>query len=474
MRYALIDNSTLTAVQRLLGEIEVKDKLAVEGDILSLENYLQAILFYDDIICIDDYKRQHREARRKFFPNIKFVSPNLFNYQDFVDESIRMTKDVVLRVDSGQVADKDFKEYFSRLKMNLCFTWDLSSSHFFLVQKMLTGEGGVEYEDFNKLHSMIFGQKNDDKYNSLFLEQERAPTLIGRDKTVYMQQRDASVLNNMPSGDGLTPRFSALVASLNWMSQRTAFYTLVADYLQADLFLQPIRQEFMLNVIKKVYPGTRLGLFNNVMNSMRAGGVSTLKEITAIAQDFEMSQDIPLFSAYFASATSDPLKFIEAAYEERDKPPFFEARVKLRELNNLLLGGERGRYVKEINQLLHEVTASFERIKSKYGVGGGQGLALSQLRFLWSFIPGVSSLTVPKELDRQIKSLEFMKHLLPQRGFKAVYRKVIDELVQVDRLGQYKDVILSRVAYHKEATTYGVKTEDSRYKNRDNGWKRPM
>jgi hypothetical protein len=56
MRYALIDNSTLTSIQRILGDIPVKNRAIIDNDILALENYIQAILFYDEIICIDDYK----------------------------------------------------------------------------------------------------------------------------------------------------------------------------------------------------------------------------------------------------------------------------------------------------------------------------------------------------------------------------------------------------------------------------------
>ena len=38
MRYAIIDNSTLTAAQRLLGEIPVINKLCIDGDIAAFEN----------------------------------------------------------------------------------------------------------------------------------------------------------------------------------------------------------------------------------------------------------------------------------------------------------------------------------------------------------------------------------------------------------------------------------------------------
>ncbi len=42
MTYALIDNSTLTAVQRLSGGVLTKSKDSTDTDIVALENYLQA------------------------------------------------------------------------------------------------------------------------------------------------------------------------------------------------------------------------------------------------------------------------------------------------------------------------------------------------------------------------------------------------------------------------------------------------
>lgn len=38
MSYVLIDNSTLTSVQRLLGEIQINNKNIIEGDILATES----------------------------------------------------------------------------------------------------------------------------------------------------------------------------------------------------------------------------------------------------------------------------------------------------------------------------------------------------------------------------------------------------------------------------------------------------
>ena len=136
MRYALIDNSTLTGIQRLLGEIPVKNKFIVDNDIIAFENYIQAILFYDEIICIDDYKSQYRENRKQYFPKIRFISKDLFDYESFVETANKVTENINLEIKGGRITDRDFKDYLDRLHMTFQFTWDMSSSQFFLTQKM--------------------------------------------------------------------------------------------------------------------------------------------------------------------------------------------------------------------------------------------------------------------------------------------------------------------------------------------------
>ena len=79
MTYALVDNSTLTAVERLSGNVLTKSKDSTDTDIVALENYLQAILFYDRIVAIDDYIPKHRDSRIATFSNIDFLKKSDFN-----------------------------------------------------------------------------------------------------------------------------------------------------------------------------------------------------------------------------------------------------------------------------------------------------------------------------------------------------------------------------------------------------------
>ncbi|MBB6612656.1 hypothetical protein H7F15_16560 [Pontibacter sp. Tf4] len=473
MRYALIDNSTLTGIQRLLGEIPVRNRAIVDNDIISLENYIQAILFYDDIICIDDYIEKYRENRTKFFPNIHFISKDLFAYNSFVKKAIEVTADIVLRINGGRITDKDFKDYFEKLEMTFQFTWDMSSSSYFLTQKMLLGNSALNQEQFSKLHSLLYNEKNEQFEVQETLINKSPKLYDSKGNEIFIDNTNGKILNSHV-GEGLSPQLNALVSSLNWMSQRTAFYVLAANYLYADLFLQPIRQNFLQNIIRRTHPSYDLGVFGDFRTSINNLSQETLNNILSNSSNFGLSVETPLFAAFFAKKTQDSKSIISAALNEREKTYFHQARTKLRELNVLLDNNERSKFVRDINLLTTEINKTFKNIERKYGLGEKQGIGLSQLKFLYSSIPLLREFTIPEGLDIRIKELEFMKHLLPKKGFNAVYRNVIGDLLQFEKLGQYRDILINNVVYHKDATFWGVRTEDPKFARATSSWKKPM
>jgi hypothetical protein len=96
MRRVIIDNSTITASQRLLGSVKVNNKYLIDGDILAFENLIQAILYYDKIIVLDDYKKEFSKTRKEVFPFIDFIEPEKSNYQSIIKQSDKAFQDDLL------------------------------------------------------------------------------------------------------------------------------------------------------------------------------------------------------------------------------------------------------------------------------------------------------------------------------------------------------------------------------------------
>lgn len=72
-RLILVDNATLSGVERLTGERQTLNLNNVDNDILCLEKLLTAILFSDALIGVDDYKDSFRSQRLKKFDFIDFA-----------------------------------------------------------------------------------------------------------------------------------------------------------------------------------------------------------------------------------------------------------------------------------------------------------------------------------------------------------------------------------------------------------------
>jgi hypothetical protein len=75
------------AIQRFLGAIPVKNKNIIYSDILASEQMVEAILFFDKIVCFDDYKLEFSSSRNKYFTEIRFIDPAIFDYDFFVKEA---------------------------------------------------------------------------------------------------------------------------------------------------------------------------------------------------------------------------------------------------------------------------------------------------------------------------------------------------------------------------------------------------
>ena len=474
MRFALVDNSTLTAVQRLMGQIPVKNTLSLDMDILCLEHLLEAILFYDEIIAIDDYKPQFREYRKLSFPRILSIDPEVISYEQLLSSARNFTRNIIPRVEAGQFTDEDFRPFFELLKMNVVFTWDMRSSVFYLTHKMLAEASGVELEKYSKLTSAIFFELYDKRRSQ---ETEVNETVILVDSAGQrIPTKGYEIIDYKGIGKevgGLSSQTKMFFAGLSWLALRTVFYTIAARNLGTDLFLHPIRHSFQVNFLTKLHQEGP-SIFKPLIEAMNDAGHALINRVLSTTQPFVTQYRIPLFVAWFAHQVGDPREYLRVAYEIRHESPFREARAKLIELEEIIASGDNKQWVIEANKIIREVENVMKDLESKYYVTTTQGIPVSHFITLWNLTTLFSHLPSLPDIEIRIPQLEFLKHLVPQRGFKGVYRALIEDLTQVSRLGKYYEIVTSRVRFDENASTYYEKTEDVRYFGRRAGWKIPM
>ncbi|MGA9853516.1 MAG: hypothetical protein WBR15_11375 [Gammaproteobacteria bacterium] len=243
MTYALIDNSTLTAVQRITGKILTKSKDSIDTDIVALENFVQAILFYDRLIAVDDYIPAYRDARIASFPNITFLNKTDFKLDEIETTAAEKAGQLRPRLRGGEFVNDDFKNLIELLQTHIICTWDISSSVYHLTLKSLS-DTDQEYEKYGNIAAAIFSELGDasesghrtsgnvellDRYGNPITKGYKVPGAKWGDGT--------------SSGEA-SAAISAFVASLVWLANRSIFYSLAAKFLQADTFLHPIRQSY--------------------------------------------------------------------------------------------------------------------------------------------------------------------------------------------------------------------------------------
>jgi hypothetical protein len=470
MRYALIDNSTLTGVQRLFGQIPIKNTLVTDMDVLCLESLVEAILFYDQIFVIDDYKPYFRNSRTKSFPFLSSLGPDSLPIHELTATTKKLTESIVPRVEGGQFTDKDFKPFFDLLKMNVTFTWDMASSVYFLTQKMLAGVGGLDIKKYSRLSSAIYGE---------LIDKRRAvETGIGETKVVLVDSQgkpigpDYEILDkeNRSYSPQMSSQASAFFAALNWLAFRTIFYTLAARNLKIDLILHPIRHSFQANFIPKFFKGDT-NTFKPLLDAMNHSANESINKILGNVQPFVTKERVPLFVTWLAVKTGDPARFIETALELRQEAPFVKARQKLIELEAKLA---EGNFTSESNRLLQEVSLAMRSIVSKYGANTEQGISSSSIITLWNLTAALSGLPKIPNIKFQIPRSEFVKHIMPAKGFKAVYRTLVSDLVQVSQLGKYYEIITRRIVLEEGADELFAKEERAEFRRSKFYWKIPM
>ena len=145
-RIILVDNATLSGVERLTGESQTLNLNNVDNDILCLEKLLTAILFSDIIIGIDDYKESFRSQRLKKFDFIDFLKIDAETYNTLAKEAADFARGMAFSFDGSKPAG-DVVSFFESLRIDPQLRWDVFVSSEYLTLSLLVNDTrDVRYE----------------------------------------------------------------------------------------------------------------------------------------------------------------------------------------------------------------------------------------------------------------------------------------------------------------------------------------
>lgn len=472
MTTALIDNATLTGVQRVVGQVPSRSRDSFDVDLLAYENFVQARLFYDDVVVIDDYIAMHRDARRKAFPQVSHLDLTQLGLQEIADTANNTAAAIRPKIHSGEFANPEFKALFELLQSHMICTWDIGNSIYHLTLKVLADEGTEEFQKYGALATSIFQELGEAKSAGQWLKPPiELIDQYGNPITPGYKVPKARWGNGETSEH--TGAIDAFVASLVWIANRAIFYTLAAAHLKADSFLYPIRQAYQQHYIAQRYQ-YHADFAQRLVRQVSTTLSRDVVEVHQAGAPNLASCDLPVFSAWLAQQCGDPLAALHALEEIRLQAPFVEARAQLNELHEAFHDGtlaQGNRRMEKLSSAVQRVSAS---MREKYFVRTRQGIPVTRLVTVYNAIAGMAGLPALPKVELKVPLPPFLRDMRREVGFCSVYRNTINDLAVVASLGELHDTMARRLQIDPKAVTYSPKAESPRYRRSHSPIKSPM
>ncbi|TDF41318.1 hypothetical protein EYS14_00185 [Alteromonadaceae bacterium M269] len=468
MTYALVDNATLTAVQRIQGDIIIKNTDTIDGDLVAFENFIQGILFYDELICLDNYKKEHQQERKDTFDFIRFLDPTKYNLQQIDSAARQEANHIKPEIRAGKFADEDFKSFLELVKMNSICVWEQSSSIFYLTMRMLGEKYSDEWAKYGQLSATIFNELSDvSKTKGRWSEDVK---LINSKGEVLSNETFQSNTNDY---GGTNRSLDMFIASLNWLAYKSIYYSMAAKALNADSFLHPIRHAFQIHWMTKTGAFGH-GFTKNLLDKMSGDVSNTLAEIKNYGGVATTAIQVPIFTAWLVSETGSPKNIIDAARELKNQSHFTEIRGILREIRTEYDRSNLKESNKKISKWNTDLEKALGDLKRLYGVKTNQGIASSLVINVYNSLAMVSQTPkAPVFNNFTIPRPDFMKSSL-NKSFTHTFKNIASELTTTERLGGFKDYLTSAVKLDKYHTSSRFKVEEPKYQRLSSNWKRPM
>jgi len=430
-RRILVDNATLSGVERLIGESQTLNLNNIDNDILCLEKLITAILFSDSIIGVDDYKDSFRSQRLKKFDFIDFLNIERETYSTLARDAADFARSMAFSFDGSKPAG-DVVSFFESLRIDPQLRWDIFVSSEYLTLSLLVKDTrDIRYET---AIDSVFRNENADSDAALAGENFSPVVSVERHPEVTDVKaivRAFASGNSNFSGPASRSLLNRLVFGYGWTAERTHFYNAVAGMKESDAFLAPLRDAFCESCCRL----ESRSQVDSLLGNLKSRTQEALVKIVDASGRAKFAMKLPFFVAYFISKTDNPKQCIDLALEMRNSREFRECRVILHNLAHL---STQDRY-KEVNHILGFLEQSCTSLMKKYAISTEGGLQTS-------ISLGLSGLSV----GTSIKLDQLFRHYR-YKPFARVFRNIAQDMLNVERLGSLYDKLRSSIREHKDA-----------------------
>jgi hypothetical protein len=454
---AIIDNSTLTAVERVLGRVPVNVSYDLSGDLSAFEAYLSALLFYDNPSRVDDYKAEHAASRTDFFNELGTIKFEKDSYDSLLAESRELASDIYLKIHGGDLSDNMMSDFLKNLDLFVCPAWHMQSSDFYLRIRLLSdgSKGGID--KYSPLMAAIFDQLSENGKTREKINWKKE--LIGSDGKSIQDDPGTNSRSRKISSD-----INAFSAGLNWLSLRSLFYALCSEHLQSTAITHPIRNDFLaqfytkkLNVMRPDQRAAVLAYFRSTATTI----IGSSNELLA-GPAFKLRT--PLISAWAVSVAGSPNAARNLVLEERFSPEAIALRARMRDIEDLHQEGNPAAARQEAANLFRDFEAAVSSFFRKYAKKGEDpyGISANIISLSGSF--------------KALPALDRLRSLLPHRRRSvSLLRNITLDLLQSPTLGAVADLLRSDARCEDETrSSYQPKVDHPRFRYSRSYWKEPM
>lgn len=431
-RLILVDNATLSGVERLIGASQILNLNNIDNDILCFEKLITAILFSDGVIGVDDYKEKYRSERLNRFNFIDFLTIDPETYGELSKDAADFAKGMIFSLDGSKPAG-DVVTFFESLRIDPQLRWDVFVSSEYLTMSFLVNDTrDVGYE---RAIDSVFRNENADA-GAVIAGEDISTTVSVKGHPEISDVKDLiqALASGNPNykGSSSWSLLERCIFGYGWAAERSHFYNAVAAKNDADAFLAPLRDAFCESCCR-IESRSQV---NSLLERLKSTSQDTLAKIVDASGRAKFAVKLPFFTAYLISICDNPKQCIDQALHPRNRSDFRDCRVILHNLNHLTT---RDRYA-EVNSILKLLEQSCNSLMKKYGVSTESGPQVSFSLGLTGISAGMGI-----KLDKLFAPYR-------NRPFARVFRNIAQDMLNVERLGSLYEKLRSSIREHKEAT----------------------
>lgn len=450
-RRILVDNATLSGVERLIGLSKTRNLNNIANDILCLEKLVTAILFSDQLLGIDDYKEEYRSARLKSFSFVDFLKIAQPSYEKLAAEASVFARSMTFSFDGSKPAG-DVITFFESLRLDPQLRWNVFVSSEYLTLSFLVDNTKItRYE-----HSIdsVFRNEATDR-DVIALSTDYVPKLSVADRPdiddVKKLVNAFATQNPQFRGADGKSTLERMLFGYGWSAERSHFYNAVAQMEGADAYLAPLRDAFCESCCRLDYPSQ----VDSLINNLKAKTQEAVSSILEPGGQAKFAMRLPFFTSYLISKTGGPQECIELALTMRNLSEFQECRTIFHNLENFSPDVK----IKEINGILRYLDQSCVKLMSKYGISNSNGLQFSVSLGLTGVSLGVSG-----KIGQLLRAYK-------NRSFTRVFRNIAQDMLNIERLGGLYEKVCSSIKEHPEASysSVSVTPKFMEFKDRESG-----